>query len=147
MRELDEELRRARFGAWEASEALLILLLVGAIRIAGAAGPDVHAVVTAVAEVIEDRFREPILISDIAEAVAVSPTHLRRLIKDSTGATVSELVQNRRMNEARRLLKETALSVDVVASASGYRDVTNFRRHFRRMHNETPGRWRREHRR
>lgn len=119
LRELNEELRSGRPAAWEASEALLVLLLIGAIRIAGAVGPAEHAVVTVVTDVIEERFREPLLVSDIAAAVAVSPTHLRRLIKHSTGATVGELLRNRRMDEARRLLRETALSVDAVASASG----------------------------
>lgn len=145
LEELREELASDRPASREASEALLVLLLVSAIRIAGVSGAAAeHGVVSAVTHLIDQRFREPLRLSHIADAVAVSPTHLRRLVKRATGATVGELVRDRRMDEARRLLKETALPVDAVATASGYRDVTHFRRHFRRIHDQTPGRWRRQ---
>ena len=49
-----------------------------------------------------------------------------------------------RIERARRLLEESSLSLEQVASSLGYTDVYFFHRQFKAVAGVTPGRWRRE---
>ena len=60
-----------------------------------------------------------------------------------TGRTVQQWIAERRMAEARRLLVETALTVEAVGAAVGFRDPSYFIKSFRRAHTVTPLQWRR----
>ena len=50
----------------------------------------------------------------------------------------------RRMAEARKLLRETDLTVETVAARTGYQQPSFFIKHFRRDHTVTPAAWRRQ---
>ena len=47
----------------------------------------------------------------------------------------------RRMAEARRLLRQTDLTVEVIAARTGYRQPSFFIKQFRRDHSTTPAAW------
>jgi AraC-like DNA-binding protein len=89
------------------------------------------------------RFREPLSLADVATALARSPRHLTRTVREVTGKTVMQLIDDRRMDEARRLLLETDEKVDVIGYAVGYGDGSYFARRFRRAHGVSPSVWRR----
>jgi AraC-like DNA-binding protein len=59
-----------------------------------------------------------------------------------TGRSVRDLIEERRMQEARRLLLETDHTVDAIARTVGYRDPKYFQRRFRQRHDLPPQRWR-----
>jgi AraC-like DNA-binding protein len=48
------------------------------------------------------------------------------------------------MDQARRLLRETDLTIEDIATSVGYRQPSFFIRHFRRDHTVTPAVWRRQ---
>jgi AraC-like DNA-binding protein len=48
------------------------------------------------------------------------------------------------MAAARRLLRETELTIEAVATGVGYRQPSYFIKHFRRDHTVTPAVWRRQ---
>jgi AraC-like DNA-binding protein len=56
---------------------------------------------------------------------------------------VQQWLTERRMQEARRLLTETDLTVAAIAHRVGYLDVSYFIRRFRAEHQITPALWRR----
>jgi AraC-like DNA-binding protein len=56
---------------------------------------------------------------------------------------VQRWITERRMAEARRLLRETDLPVEAIATRAGYRHPSFFIKHFRRDHAVTPASWRR----
>jgi len=56
---------------------------------------------------------------DIAEAVHVSPTHLRRLFHQSRGENPHQAMNRIRMERAEELLKETNLTLDTIAPRVG----------------------------
>ena len=78
--------------------------------------------------VIEQRFRGPLSLSDVAEAVHLSPGHLTTAVRRQTGRTVQDWIVQRRMTKARRLLVETDLGAAEVGRRIGYPDATYFSR-------------------
>ncbi|MBW7452752.1 helix-turn-helix domain-containing protein [Paenibacillus sepulcri] len=80
-----------------------------------------------------------------AEIVGVSPSYLSRLFKKKMGKNFLEYVAENKINEAKRLLKDTDRSISEVAMAVGYSE-RNFIRIFQRYVQLTPGNFRAQHR-
>jgi AraC-like DNA-binding protein len=144
---LELELRQRRDGYREAVLAHLTLLLVAVGRLATDVVGDLRLkdepLLAEVFGFIEERYREPISLRDVARAVSLSPGHLTTVVGRKTGRTVQEWIAERRMAEARRLLVETDLAVEEVGRRVGYGDPVYFVRSFRRAHGTTPLGWRR----
>lgn len=73
-----------------------------------------------------------------ARALAVSPTHLSRVVRTATGAPASRLIEARLMREARRLLAYTNLQVTTIAYTLGFADPAYFSRAFARAEGLPP---------
>ena len=148
---LDLELSQRRDGYREAVLAHLTLLLVGVSRLAADVVGDLRLkdepLLAEVFGFIEERYREPVSLKDVARAVSLSPGHLTTVVGRKTGRTVQQWIAERRMAEARRLLVETDLAVEEVGRRVGYGDPGYFVRSFRRAHGATPLGWRRAGRR
>jgi AraC family transcriptional regulator, transcriptional activator of pobA len=144
---LDLELRRRRDGYREAVLAHLTLLLVELSRLAADIAVDLRLkdepLLAEVFGFIEEHYKEPISLRDVARAVSLSRGHLTTVVRRKTGRTVVEWIAERRMAEARKLLVGTDLSVDEVGRSVGYRHPGYFVRSFRRAHGTTPLGWRR----
>jgi transcriptional regulator GlxA family with amidase domain len=138
---LARELRERRSGFRAAARAQLNVLLVGLSRLAGE-DPTPDPVLEAVLDVIERGFDRPLSLDAIAMQVSRSPRQLTRVVRSLTGGTVMRLVDDRRMEEARRLLRETDAKVEVIARSVGFRDDGYFRRRFRSVHGASPTAWR-----
>lgn len=144
---LGRELHAPRDGSTEAALAHLTLLLVSVARISLDVGDDLRLrsepLLASVFEVIEEHYREPISLATVASAVGLTPGHLTTVVRRKTGRSVQRWITERRMAEARRLLRETALPVEAIAARAGYRHPSYFIKHFRRDHTVTPAAWRR----
>lgn len=68
----------------------------------------------------------------LAQTLHFRDTYLSSLFKSKTGTTINRYLMELRMEEARRLLRNTELSVSQVAVRSGYRDVDYFTRCFKK---------------
>ena len=97
---------------------------------------------TTVFEFIEAHYRQPINLTDVAQAVGYSPAYLTNLSQSHTGRTVKAWVIERRMVQARQLLTSTAESIKHIAESIGYTDAGYFTRQFRKLHGVTPQVWR-----
>ncbi|MEU4423238.1 AraC family transcriptional regulator [Actinoplanes sp. NPDC024001] len=143
---LDTELRARRDGHREAALAHLTLLLVAVSRlttdVAGALRAGDEPLLAAVFDVIERRFHEPVSLADIAAELSLTPGHLTTVVRRRTGRTVQQWLTQRRMQQARRLLADTDLTVAAISRRVGYPDAGYFIRRFRADHNMTPAQWR-----
>jgi len=81
---------------------------------------------------VEAHFRERKQISNYAEELAVSHTHLNRIVREATGMSASRLIAERVLREARRMLTYTNLSVSRIGYELGYVDPAHFSRVFAR---------------
>jgi len=144
---LDLELSRRQEGYQEAVLSHLTLLLVHLSRLAAKVVGDLRfkdePLLTEVFGFIEERYREPISLKDVARAVNLSRGHLTTVVGRKTRRTVGEWIAERRMAEARRLLVETDMAVEEVGRRVGYGESGYFVRSFKRMHGITPLAWRR----
>jgi AraC-like DNA-binding protein len=91
---------------------------------------------------IDDNYRRPITLADVAKAVKRSRAYLTDLMHRDTGQTVGAWITERRMAEARRLLLETDMDIARIARSVTFLDGPYFRRLFKRMHGMPPGEWR-----
>jgi AraC family transcriptional activator of pobA len=73
-----------------------------------------------------------------ADALAVPPQALSRALSRVTGRATKDLILDRVMLEAARLLRFTDLTVGEVAARVGYDDPLYFSRAFKRRHDESP---------
>jgi AraC family transcriptional regulator, transcriptional activator of pobA len=144
---LEAELTGRRAGYPQAALAHLTLLLVGVSRLAADVAGDLRSndepLLAGVFDVIETRYREPLSLRDVAAAVGLTPGHLTTTVARKTGRTVQQWITERRMAEARHLLTDTDLTIQAVATRTGFRDPAYFVRTFRRDHGTTPTAWRR----
>ena len=87
---------------------------------------------------IMTRFHEPISAANVAAGLSCNPDYLGRVLHKVRGLTITESINHRRLQLARKLLMESAQNVDQVARACGFSDAGYFRRVFRRAEGMTP---------
>lgn len=93
---------------------------------------------------METEFRKGAGVGDMAQALGVTPTHLTRCCRVACGRTAIEVLQDRRIFEARILLAETKLPVARIGEALGFASPAYFTRSFQHLTGRTPTAFRRE---
>ncbi|MBV8266262.1 MAG: helix-turn-helix transcriptional regulator [Planctomycetaceae bacterium] len=97
----------------------------------------------AVLEYIEEHLDGGPTRAQMAAFVRLNPYHFARQFKAATGLPPHQYVILRRVERARLLLHAgTDLSLAEVAAHAGFRDQSQFSRHFKRLVGVTPGRLR-----
>ncbi len=82
-------------------------------------------------------------VADLARELGVSERHLRRALERELGVSPLGLAQTHRLLLAKRLLRDTALSVTRVAYASGFQSLRRFNAVFRAQYGMPPSALRR----
>lgn len=109
---------------------------------AGPADGDDDPLARAVAH-LAFRLHCTIRLEEVASTVAyTSPGNLSRLFRQRYGMNFREYLQKLRLEKAAELLSSTRLSITSVARRVGYRDVSRFGQHFKRLYRTGPRRWR-----
>lgn len=98
------------------------------------------AVVT-VLRAIEERYRSGSL-SALANDLHYDLHALSRLIKQKTGHTYTELLQEKRLKQAGWLLRNTDKNVDEIARSVGYENISYFHRLFASVYGCSPKKYR-----
>jgi AraC-like DNA-binding protein len=91
-----------------------------------------------VREQIDRHFAQPLSISALARSVGTNATRLGSAFRDVFGMTVFEYVRLRRMEEGKRLLRQSERSVTEIAFDVGYEHPCNFAVAFKRHYGLTP---------
>ncbi len=94
-------------------------------------------------EMIEQQYRSGKSVSQYAEDLGVTPTHLSRICNQACGRPASVLLHDRLIFEARRLLRETKTPIQKVASDLGFSSPAYFSRAFQQHTGQTPSAFRR----
>jgi len=81
-------------------------------------------------------------VQEIADNFGISSSSLSQLFKKNTGKKVVDYISNLRIEESKRLLVETNLTVKNIVEAVGYHDFASFVRKFKKRVGVTPGRYR-----
>lgn len=92
---------------------------------------------------IQKHFRD-ISISQLCEQFHFQEDYFNRLLKQKTGKTYTEYVQDLRLAKAEQLLTESSLSIEEIADMVGYRNKGYFYRLFTGRYKLTPAKYRKE---
>ena len=107
---------------------------------AGARGADALQLATAH---IAFRMHCPLRLTEVAQKVAfTSPGNLSRLFRQHHGVSFQGYLQKVRLEKAAELLRSTRLPVARIARRVGYRDVSRFGQHFKRLFRAAPSAYR-----
>ncbi|WP_127114399.1 helix-turn-helix domain-containing protein [Shimia sediminis] len=87
---------------------------------------------------LETHHLEHLGVADYANLLAVTPTHLSRVMRQSTGQSASAAIEARLIREARRHLAFSNLTISEIAYQLGFSDPAYFSRVFRRATNQSP---------
>ena len=121
---------------------LLFLQLVNHIdRVETDGGDESGRLIMTVLSYIEEHYRDGEL-SELAGELHYDLYWLSREIKRRTGATYTELVQEKRLSQAAYLLTNTAMSVMDIGLAVGYENMSYFHRIFQKKYGTTPRKYR-----
>lgn len=83
-----------------------------------------------VKEYIEKNYAQKLSLEEIGKMVCLNPVYLSTLFKNQTGMTITNYMIKVRMEEAKRLLRETHMSVSSIAGKVGYTDTKFFSKTF-----------------
>lgn len=83
--------------------------------------------------------RRPTL-EELADRAGVSPRHLTRVFRESTGVTPKEFMNRVKLEIAERLLHDPTRTLDAVAEQCGFQDPRQLRRLWKRRHGVAPSR-------
>jgi transcriptional regulator GlxA family with amidase domain len=81
-------------------------------------------------------------VEDLATRVHMAPRTFARRFRAETGTTPHDWITTQRVLLARRLLEETDLGVEAVATRAGFGDAATLRHHFTRRVGATPNAYR-----
>lgn len=97
-----------------------------------------HVIVRGAKNYIEDNYQRQFSINEVAQKLAITPSHLMHLFKQKTGSTFGDYLTAFRIAKATELLIGTELNINEVANLVGYPDSNYFSRIFKNNQGMTP---------
>jgi len=91
---------------------------------------------------INEYYKEWKLPKLYAQMLFITPNHLNSLCKKVVGTNATELIKDRVILEAKRLLTHTTMTVTQIAYELGFEDNSHFGKYFKSVVNETPEKFR-----
>lgn len=104
----------------------------------------VSRTVSAAAEFARSRYKEPIGLTEAAQAAGVNPTYLSYLFRKEMGIGFSNFLLNQRIECAMALLRGTNLKVREAAERSGFHDYHYFAKAFKKINGLSPAEYRKK---
>lgn len=91
---------------------------------------------------VNKHFKDLKMPSQYAEKLNLSPNYLNVLVKDNFDISAGQLIRNRVILEAKRLLDHTTLSVTQVSYELGFHDNSHFCKYFKSAVKQSPQKYR-----
>lgn len=82
---------------------------------------------------IKEHYAHKITLSEVAEKTFVSQWHLSKLLNKHMGQSFSDILNQIRIDEAKKLLSDPALRISDIAEEVGFLDVAHFSRVFKKQ--------------
>ena len=108
---------------------------------------EMNRIIDSATAFIERNFRKNLTLDSVAEACFTNKYYLSHLFSQVRKMTVWDYILERRVEEGKRLLAETGMTVAEVAEKSGFRDPGYFGRVFRKATGMNPSAYRKKCRR
>ncbi|MBD2843655.1 AraC family transcriptional regulator [Paenibacillus sp. IB182496] len=92
--------------------------------------------------IVEERYAQDLSLQLVAEELRMTPSYVSLIFKQETGGTFIQHVTRFRVERAKRLLRETELTIAQVAGEVGYANAQHLIRVFKKLEQCTPGEYR-----
>ena len=100
---------------------------------------DDTSLVTAIEKYIEKNYMDPSMgLNKISDEFQISESYFSHMFKEKTGVNFSTYLENIRMSEAARMIKETDIILNELYISVGYNNANTFRRAFKKIYGVTP---------
>lgn len=109
---------------------------------AGSVNVESRQLVRAVGKYLKENESEPVTIQSLAEALAISPSHLRHLFKHELRISLGQYIRLSKSIHAAALIDTTSKSLGQIATACGYSTLSAFSRSFTREMGLSPSQYR-----
>lgn len=93
---------------------------------------------------MENHYKEPLHLKDVADVVYVSSCHLSKLINRELESSFSDVLNDIRIRHAKELLEDPSLRIVDVAYDVGFSDLSHFSRTFKKMVGVSPNQYRKK---
>lgn len=94
---------------------------------------------------IENRFQNQIRIKDVSETISMSESAFSHFFKKSTSKSFTDFLVEYRIGNASKLLLESEKNISEICYSSGFNNLSNFNRIFKRMRGCSPKEYRKKH--
>lgn len=106
----------------------------------------IHSKDLTVIKYIGENFNQPNLTANIvSQNCNVQQHQLSRILKKRFSLTFIQYLNTIRLEEAKRLLKQTDKNINIIANQVGFNNAEHFARLFKRSENTTPGKYKKQH--
>lgn len=134
----------AKLGSLDLISFMLQSIIIHIIRIANQ--PKETASISTISrntrDYIRENYAQDLSLNALASFVFVSPYHLAHIFKEEIGMSPIQFMIKCRIDEAKRMLAETDLSVREIAQLVGYPNANYFNMLFKKIAGESPGKFR-----
>lgn len=93
---------------------------------------------------IESNYNQSLTLEDLSAFSGISRSHLSREFKKYTGYAPSEYIIQLRLDAARKLLGSTNMTAAAIALETGFHNINNFTKLFKKNTGMTPGAYRKQ---
>ncbi|WP_433898429.1 helix-turn-helix domain-containing protein [Pseudomonas sp. PSE1(2024)] len=83
-------------------------------------------------QLVEETYRQHVKVEDLAHRLGISVSHLNGTCRELAGQPALQIMHERQLLEAKRLLTYTSMTIYEMSEVLGFSDPTNFTRLFRR---------------
>lgn len=89
-------------------------------------------------KLLDEHFRKPLSVEFYADKLHMTSRNLNLICQNILQQSVSEIIENRRITEAKNLLSSTDLSISEIGFELGYKEKAYFSNVFRKKAGQTP---------
>ncbi len=98
--------------------------------------------VAQVEQYIMEHYAEPLSLDVLADRVYLTPHYLSTIFAQEKGIGINKYIKNVRMEQARKLLRDTNMKISDICTQVGYANLSYFCRSFRNEYGVTPEQYR-----
>jgi LacI family transcriptional regulator len=121
-------------------------IVVEALGVVARRSTDIFAVededITAALQFIQKTMGKDISVDDVVSHVNISRRNLERRFREALGCSILEEIHTTRVEQAKRLLRETSYPISQVAHQAGFKTTQYFIQFFQKRVGKTPRRFR-----
>jgi len=91
---------------------------------------------------LDDNYMHDMSITDVADHLNISYSYLSKIFRAKTGITLTDYLNNTRIEKSKDYLSNTFLNISEIAEKVGYNNPQSYQRFFKKYLNLTPGDYR-----